>query len=65
METREGAFGREGGFVLLPTKVSAPDPDPLAVVRPRAQARFAGAWERPLTTVMAPAGFGKTTACAT
>lgn len=64
MGTREGIVGREGGFVLLPAKVSAPDPDAFAVARPRAQARFAGAWERPLTTVVAPAGFGKTTACA-
>lgn len=64
MGAREGIVGREGGFVLLPAKVSAPDPDAFAVARPRAQARFAGAWERPLTTVVAPAGFGKTTACA-
>lgn len=64
MGVEEGIAGREGGFVLLPAKVSAPAPDAFAVVRSRAQARFAGAWKRPLTTVVAPAGFGKTTACA-
>lgn len=54
---KEGVAGREGGFVLLPAKVSAPAPDAFAVVRSRAQARFAGAWERPLTTVVAPCRF--------
>lgn len=36
MGAREGIVGREGGFVLLPAKVSAPDPDAFAVARPRA-----------------------------
>lgn len=64
MGAREnGAIGG-GGFVLLPAKVSVPAADASAVTRPRARARFAGAWDRPLTTVVAPAGFGKTTACA-
>ena len=62
--TGNGNNGREGGFVLLPAKVSVPAPDGDAVVRERAAAKLAGAAERPLTTIVAPAGFGKTTAAA-
>lgn len=64
MGVRESGVISEGGFVLLPAKVSVPAPDAWAVVRPRVRSRFSGAWDRPLTTVVAPAGFGKTTACA-
>lgn len=61
--TGQGSAGR-GGFVLLPAKVSVPAPDGDAVVRERAAAKLAGAGKRPLTTIVAPAGFGKTTAAA-
>lgn len=49
-------------LLVLPAKVHVPACVPDAIVRPAAQARLARALSCRLTTVVAPAGYGKTTA---
>lgn len=52
------------GCTILPTKIRRPQTAADALVRPRAVRVLEGACARPLTCVVAPAGFGKTTAVA-
>ena len=60
----EGDQRRMGaaGFVVLPAKVHVPTRVPDAIVRPAAQTKLGRALGARLTSVVAPAGFGKTTA---
>ena len=50
------------GLVVLPAKVHVPTRVADVIARPVAQSRLAGALHARLTSVVAPAGFGKTTA---
>ena len=58
------AAGRGRSFLLLPSKITCPAPEPDAIERPRVREKLAQAIARPVTTLVAPAGFGKTTALA-
>jgi LuxR family maltose regulon positive regulatory protein len=49
---------------LLTAKLLLPSPGPTAVVRPRLNDRLQAAWHTRLTTVVAPAGWGKSTSLA-
>jgi len=46
---------------ILATKVFLPPPPPTLVVRPRLIEKLRAVFQHPLTTVITPAGFGKTT----
>ena len=63
---RESSIARRPGaaaLLLLPSKIgAAPEPD--AIERPRVREKLAQAIARPVTTLVAPAGFSKTTALA-
>jgi LuxR family maltose regulon positive regulatory protein len=63
-ETDSEAAGRESLFLLLPSKITCPSPEQGAVVRSRVREKLDLSRVRPVTTVVAPAGFGKTTAVA-
>ena len=52
------------GCTILPTKIHRPQVAADALERPRAARVLEGALARPLTCVVSPAGFGKTTAVA-
>lgn len=54
----------EGAFRPLPSKISAPAQSGLHVRRSRAMSKLSRVAEYPLTTVVSPAGYGKTTAVA-
>ncbi len=63
-DTRDEAH-RSGMSVVLPSKINCPAVHPKEVQPSRALAHLPEAVCRPLTAVVAPAGFGKTTAVAT
>lgn len=58
------AAGRGRSFLLLPSKITCPAPESGVVARQRVRDKLAQAEAAPVTTVVAPAGFGKTTAVA-
>ncbi|MDE8702995.1 LuxR C-terminal-related transcriptional regulator [Adlercreutzia equolifaciens] len=58
------AAGRGRSFLLLPSKITCPRPEQGVVVRSRVREKLELSKTRPVTTVTAPAGFGKTTAVA-
>ncbi len=66
MRERDSEAAERGrSFLLLPSKITCPAPEPDAIERPRVREKLAQATVRPVTTLVAPAGFGKTTALAT
>ena len=58
------AAGRGRSFLLLPSKVTCPTPETGTVTRARVREKLTRSLTCPVTTVVAPAGFGKTTAVA-
>lgn len=66
MRERDSEAAQRGrSFLLLPSKITCPTPEPGTIKRPVVAEKFAQIPRFSVTTIQAPAGFGKTSAVAT